>query len=119
MSAELKERTKRFSLDCWYLCHKLPKNREFDAYVRQLIRSSSSVGANYRAALRAKSTRDVINKLKTVKDETDERMFWLELFQEIENDNTMVIKGLVMEANELLAIVVASINTAKRKLQNT
>lgn len=118
MSIELKKRTQRFTLDCWYLCRKLPKSREFDAYVRQLIRSSSSVGANYRAALRGKSDRDFINKLKIVEEEADESMFWLELFQEIEDNNTKEIIRLMKEANELTAITVASINTAKRNINN-
>lgn len=116
MSIQLKKRTQRFALDCWYLCRKLPKSREFDAYVRQLIRSSSSVGANYRAALRGKSDRDFINKLKIVEEEADESMFWLELFEEIEDENSDEINKLMNEANELVSIIVASINTAKRKL---
>lgn len=116
MSIQLKKRTQRFALDCWYLCRKLPKSREFDAYVRQLIRSSSSVGANYRAALRGKSDRDFINKLKIVEEEADESMFWLELFEEIEDENSDEINKLMNEANELLSIIVASIHTTKRKL---
>lgn len=73
---DLKSRTKKFTLDCLSLCTKIPKSREFDSIVRQLIRSSSSVGANYRAAKRAKSDRDFINKLKIVEEEADESMFW-------------------------------------------
>ena len=60
MKEELKNRTKQFSIDCWKLCAKYPKSREYDAFCRQLIRCSSSVGANYRAACRAKSTADFI-----------------------------------------------------------
>lgn len=69
---DLKVRTKEFALACWKLCIELPKTREFDGWVRQLIRCSSSVGANYRAAQRAKSTADFINKLKIVEEEEDE-----------------------------------------------
>lgn len=118
MSIQLKKRTQRFALDCWYLCRKFQKSQEFDDYVRQLIRSSSSVGANYRAALRGKFDRDFINKLKIVEEEAGESMFWLELFEEIEDDNSDEINRLMKEANELVSIIVASINTAKRKLHN-
>ncbi len=63
---DLKKRTQKFALDCWYLCSKIPKSREYNAFVNQLIRSSSSVGANFRASQRAKSSADFINKLKIV-----------------------------------------------------
>ncbi|WP_414707142.1 four helix bundle protein [Salegentibacter sp.] len=79
------------------------------------MRSSSSVGANYRASQRAKSTADFINKLKIVEEEVDESMYFLELFLEIMKDkNIDTIKNLHTEANELLAITVSSINTARR-----
>jgi len=107
----LKERTKKFAIDCWYLCSKFPVNREFDAFCRQLIRCSSSVGANYRAACRAKSNADFINKLKIVEEEADESMYFLELFLTISNK----IKRLLNEANELIAITVASIKTMRLK----
>ena len=68
MKEKLKERTKKLAIDCWYLCQKYPITREYDAFCKQLIRCSSSVGANYRAACRAKSTADFINKLKIVED---------------------------------------------------
>lgn len=67
MKNELIERTKRFGINCWHFCSKVPKSREYNAFVNQLIRSSSSVGANYRASQRAKSTADFINKLKLLK----------------------------------------------------
>lgn len=112
---DLKTRTKQFSIDCWRLCKKIPQSREYNAYVNQLIRSSSSVGANYRAAQRAKSTADFINKLKIVEEEADESMFFLELFLEILDKDIEEVKNLHSEANEIVSIVVASINTAKRK----
>ena len=71
-------------------------------------------GANYRAACRAKSDRDFINKLKIVEEEADESVYWLEIFSEIMHDNQEVIDKLRKEAEELLAITVASINTARR-----
>lgn len=114
MKNELILRTKQFALDCWRFCFKVPKSREYNAFVNQLIRSSSSVGANYRASQRAKSTADFINKLKIVEEEADESVYWLELFKEIIPDDLDEIQLLIKEGKELLAITVASINTAKR-----
>lgn len=83
MEKQLKDRTKKFAIDCWKLCSKFPLSREFNAYCNQLIRASSSVGANYRAACRAKSKADFVNKLKIVEEEIDESMYFLELILEV------------------------------------
>ena len=90
-------------------------SREFNAYVNQLIRSSSSVGANYRASQRAKSTADFINKLKIVEEEADESNFFLEIILEINKNQelTTEIESLLKEGNEILAIIVASIKTTR------
>ena len=112
---DLKTRTKKFAIDCWSLCTKIPNSREYNAWVRQLIRCSSSVGANYRASQRAKSTADFINILKIVEEETDESIYWLELFIEVLDTNH---DELIKESNELLAITVASINTARKNNRN-
>ncbi|WP_194767532.1 four helix bundle protein [Tamlana sp. I1] len=117
MKNELILRTKQFALDCWTFCFKVPKSREYNVFVNQLIRSSSSVGANYRASQRAKSTADFINKLKIVEEEVDESVYWLEIFEEILSEHTEEINKLQKEGKELLAITVASINTAKRNQQ--
>lgn len=111
---DLKGRTKKFAVDCLWLCRSIPRSRELDAWVRQLIRSSSSVGANYRASQRAKSTKDFINKLKIVEEEVDESVYWLELFMEVHNENIEMMKRLHKESKELLAITVASINTTRK-----
>lgn len=116
MKAELINRTKKFAIDCWFLCRNLPNTREYNAYVNQLIRSSSSVGANYRSAQRAKSTADFINKLKIVEEEADESQYFLELLLEIEKKNKIdksEIEILIKEANELVSIIVSSIKTAR------
>lgn len=110
MDRDLRKRTQRFALDCWYLCAKIPKSREYNAFVNQLIRSSSSVGANFRAAQRAKSTAYFINKLKIFGEEVDESMYRLEIFLEILDNHSDELKKLQNEANELLAITVASLN---------
>ncbi|WP_300978377.1 four helix bundle protein [Flavobacterium sp.] len=121
MVQDLKTRTKKFALDCWRLCRNFPHSREYNAYVNQLIRSSSSVGANYRASQRGKSTADFINKLKIVEEEADESHFFLEILldlYDLDDDNVKdEMKRLCKEANELVAIIVASINTAKNKLK--
>lgn len=122
MKNDLKERTKKFALDCWILCAKLPKTREYNAYVNQLIRSSSSVGANYRASQRAKSTADFLNKLKIVEEEIDESDYFLELLNDvciIESLNLEpVFEPLLKESKELTAIIVSSIKTTKSNIQN-
>lgn len=104
-------------MECWVLCSKLPKTREYNAYVNQLIRSSSSVGANYRAPQRAKSNADFIHKLKIVEEEIDESHYFLELIFEIakmeEIHPEKEFEPLLKEANELTAIIVASLKTAK------
>lgn len=114
MKKEILQRTKRFAIDCWKFCANVPKSREYNAYVNQLIRSSSSVGANYRAAQRAKSTADFIHKLKIVEEEADESLYWLEIFQEIGKGFEKELKSLQNEGEQLLAITVASINTTRR-----
>lgn len=118
MKNELLNRTKQFGLDCWHFCFKIPKSREYNAFVNQLIRSSSSVGSNYRASQRAKSTADFINKLKIVEEEVDESIYWLEIFEEILSEHSEIINTLKREGIELLAITVASINTAKKNNKN-
>lgn len=118
MKNELLNRTKQFALDCWHFCFKTPKSREYNAFVNQLIRCSSSVGSNYRAPQRAKSTADFINKLKIVEEEADESVFWLEIFEEILTEHSEEINKLKQEGKELLAITVASINTAIKNNKN-
>ena len=119
MKNEIINRTKGFAIDCWKFCEKVPKSREYNAFVNQLIRSSSSVGANYRASQRAKSTADFINKLKIVEEEVDESVYWLEIFEEVLPNFSNEIEILKKEGKELLAITVASINTAKRKINKS
>jgi len=111
------KRTKKFAIDCWILCSKLPKSREYNAYVNQLIRCSSSVGANYRASQRAKSTADFINKLKIVEEESDESHYFLELLSEVSNyQKTNInedLKMLLQESNEITSIIVSAIKTSR------
>ena len=115
MKQEMIRRTKQFAIDVWRLCSKLPHSREYNGYVNQIIRSSSSVAANYRAVTRAKSKADFINKLKIVEEEADESQFFLEVIDEINDNHDLIseIKRLIKEADELVAIIVASIKTAR------
>ncbi len=121
MTNDLKQRTKKFALDCWILCSQLPKTREFNAYVNQLIRSSSSVGANYRAAQRAKSKADFLNKLKIVEEEIDESDYFLELLFEVCLMEKLhfdpIFQPLMKESKELTAIIVRAIKTTKSNIQ--
>ena len=110
---DMKLRTKTFTVDVWKLCIQLPKNREYNNLVYQLLKSSSSVGANWRASQRPKSQADFINKLKIVEEEADESCFWLEFLLEIWNEQHQEIKRLWKECDEILRITVSSINTAK------
>ena len=115
MKEIIKNRTKKFASDCWHLCSKFPVTREYNAYCNQLIRCSSSVGANYRAACRAKSEADFLNKLKIVEEEADESMYFIELLLGVSNIETGEMKRLHAEANEILSIVVASIKTIRNR----
>lgn len=113
---ELINRTKKFAISIFYLSEELPTTQVNNVCIRQLIRSGSSVGANYRAACRAKSTADFINKLKIVEEETDESVYFLELLNEMNDEKySRKIEKLIKEGKELLAIFVSSINTVKKK----
>jgi len=110
---ELKNRFKRFAIEVATLIKDLPRDTVNNAYCNQLIRCSSSTAANYRAACRAKSSADFINKLKIVEEEMDESVFFLEMLQHFNHDLDESFEKNIKEANELLSITVASIRTSK------
>jgi four helix bundle protein len=112
-SGELKNRTKRFALHVIRMCRSLPRNPEGSIIARQLLRSSTSVGANYRSVCRARSSADFVSKLGIVLEEADESLFWLELLIESGAAHPDKVAPLLKEANELVAIFVASLRTAK------
>ena len=114
----LKDRTKKFALDVIRFCTTLPEKQEFFVISRQLVKSGTSVGANYRSALRAKSDKDFILKLSIVEEEADECLYWIELLQELNFNNGEELLRLQNEANQLVAIIVASKKTARKKLKN-
>ena len=112
---ELKKRTKEFAIRIIKLVNALPKNSIGRTIGNQLLRAGTSVGANYRAACRAKSNRDFIYKINIVEEEADETMFWLELIIETELLPESRINSLFNEANELTAIFTTTGKTAKTK----
>jgi four helix bundle protein len=111
---DLKQRTKQFALDTIKFVEGLPKDETSRVLGRQLLRSGTSVGANYRAAKRAKSNADFINKMSIVEEEADETAYWLELLADSEKAASTKTAPLLREVNELVAIAVASINTARK-----
>ena len=112
---EMKLRTKKFALLIIQLVHNLPQSRSAKAIGNQLVRSGTSVGSNYRAVCRAKSTADFINKLAIVEEEADESAFWLEMLEDSAIVDPDAIAGLRREADEILRIVVAASKTAKQR----
>ena len=112
---EIKRRTKRFAVRVIRLVDALPPGRSADVIGRQLLRSATSVGANYRAACLAKSTADMVNKLKIVEEEVDESRYWLGLLRDSETAPCNAINPLEDEADQLFRIVVASVKTLKNR----
>lgn len=128
---DLQHKTKKFALEIIKLAEYLPNNRVGWTFTDQIVRSSTSVAANYRAVCRAKSDKDFISKMETVIEETDETLFWLEMIEEtylidvlgLRNDDFSKIRNqkskiinLKSEANELVSIFVASAKTVKNRL---
>jgi four helix bundle protein len=112
---DLRKRTKAFALRVLKLVDALPKTTSGGALAAQLVRSGTSVAANYRAARRAKSRAHFLSELGDGEEEADETLFWLELLEESEIVPTKRLSALKKEADELVAIIVTSINTAKRR----
>jgi four helix bundle protein len=112
-SDDLKARTKEFAKRIIRLCRTLPNTREGWRIGDQIFRSGTSVGSNYRAACRGRSKAEFVAKLGTVLEEADETLFWLELMCETEMVKASNLEPLMRENRELLAIFVASMNTAK------
>jgi len=111
---QLKPRTKQFALRTIRLVEALPKTKTGDVVGRQLLRSALSVGANYRAARRARSKAEFISKMGIVEEEADESLYWLEMTIEAGLLDKQRINPLMTEAGEIAAITVASIRTAKK-----
>jgi four helix bundle protein len=112
---QLKQRTKKFTLQVIKLVGSLPRNIKGRAIGNQLIRSGTSVGANYRAACRSRSKAEFIAKMGIVEEEADETAYWLELIIEGNIMKMDIIKPLLQESNELVAIMAASRKSASRQ----
>ena len=110
---DLKDRTRGFAIDVIRFCAGLPKAQGFSIVGKQLMRSASSVGANYRAACRAKSKADFIAKLSIVEEEADESTYWMEILEGLGMGRDETLQRLKDEAGQLVAIVVASKKTAR------
>jgi len=115
MSEQLLPRTKQFALRVMKLVDRLPKSNAASVVGRQVLRSATSIGANYRAARRARSPAEFCSKMGIVEEEADESVYWLELLVESGLVAEARMKSLLQEANELVAMTVASIRTAKRR----
>ena len=115
---EMKRRTGQFALRVIRLVQSLPKDRVADVIGRQLLRCGTSVGSNYRASCRARSAADFIAKLAIVEEEADESVYWMELLIESGLAPAARLADLIGEAGQLVAITVASINTARRKVKS-
>lgn len=113
---DIKARTKNLAILIFKFIEKLPKSKSVDVIFYQLLKSSSSVAANYRAACRAKSNQDFLNKLKIVNEESDETLFLLKFIKDLDiYQNHEELKQLINESNELTAIFSPSIKTITSK----
>jgi four helix bundle protein len=110
----LQTRTKEFALQVIKFCEGLPKDETSRIISRQLLRSGTSVGANYRAACRSKSRPAFVSKMGDVLEESDESGYWIELLVDAGKAEPQTAAPLLAESKELVAIVISSINTAKR-----
>lgn len=110
---KLKKRTKAFAVQIIKFYQNLPRTDEARVLGRQILRSGTSVAANYRAVCRAKSDADFVSKLGTVVEETDETLLWLELLEEAEIIPSVAVKFLRKESDELLRIFSRSLSTAR------
>ena len=108
MEKDLEQRTKKFSLDVIRYVSKLPRSREVDILARQLLRSATSIGANYREANRGVSRADFTNKIGIIQKEAAETQYWIELLIESGLGATDSSAALLRESSELLAIFTSS-----------
>ncbi|HEY88556.1 MAG TPA: four helix bundle protein [Thermoflexia bacterium] len=110
-----KARTKQLALRVIRLVESLPKGMTANVIRRQVLRSATSVGANYRAACRAKSVADMIAKLSIVEEEADETLYWLELLVEAGLMPETRLSDLMQETDEIVAMIVSSIKTLRQR----
>jgi four helix bundle protein len=116
-ATELKHRTKAFAIRIVKLFRSLPHSPDAQTLGKQILRSGTSVAANYRAVCRARSKAEFISKMGVVLEEADETVFWLELLTETGVPSQERTQDLLKEANELLAVFGASLRTSKQGIQ--
>ena len=112
-SKELKERTKMFAIQIIKFVDGLKQSTSTFVLSKQIIRSATSIGANYRAACGARSKAEFIAKLQIAREESDETLYWLEIFQETTSHDDLKI--FIKECDELTAILTAALKTARSK----
>ena len=114
-SEALQRRTKKFAIRVVNLFRSLPHSPDAQTIGKQLLRSGTSVAANYRAVCRSRSKAEFISKMSVVIEEADESVFWLELMSETGVISAVRVADLLQEANELVAIFAASLRTVKSR----
>jgi four helix bundle protein len=112
---QLKLRTRSLGIRVIKVVEKLPNRRATQVIGQQLLRCGTSIGANYRAACRARSDAEFRAKLGICEEEADEALYWLEIIAELGYIRAELLSNLIVEVNEILAIIVASIRTSRRK----
>jgi four helix bundle protein len=112
---DLKKRTKAFAVRILKLVDAIPKTTAGRALASQIVRSGTSVAANYRASCRARSNAEFVSRMGVVEEEADETLFWLELLEEAELMPAAKLAAIKTEPDELVAITVASIKTARKR----
>ena len=111
---DFRQRTFRFGIRCVRLVESLPKSMAAQTIGRQLLRAATSVGANYRAAIRGRSRGDFISRMGIVEEECDEALYWVDVLVELGLTSEKRVQELRQEANEIIAITVSSIKTARK-----
>ncbi len=112
---EFRQRTFHFGIRCIRVAESLPSTPVAQTIARQLIRAATSVGANYRAAIRSRSRGDFVSKMGIVEEECDETVYWVEVLLELGLVSEKRVKTLLQEANEIVSIAVSSIKTARKR----
>jgi four helix bundle protein len=108
------ERTFQFGIRCVRLVESLPKSMSGQTIGRQLLRAGTSVGANYRAAVRGRSRGDFVSRMGIVEEECDEALYWIDVLVELGLTSDKRVEQLRSEGNEIIAITVSSIKTARK-----
>ncbi|PZR77239.1 MAG: four helix bundle protein [Chthoniobacterales bacterium] len=116
-SADFRQRTFQFGIRCVRLVESLPKSMSAQTIGKQLLRAAPSVGANYRAAIRGRSRADFVSRMGIVEEECDEALYWIDVLVELGIISPKRVEELRREADEIIAITVSSIKTARKTAQ--